>query len=135
MTPADITTCLKNKAHELGFQLAACCPAVTPTGLHHLTDWLSEGYAGTMQYIQDRREAYAHPHHVLENVQSLLVLAMHYGEGDVVTPTAGQGRVARYAWGSTDYHDLIHKRIKQLKQYHQEILPTEQCRGVVDTAP
>lgn len=135
MTTADITTSLKNKAHELGFQLAACCPAVTPAGLHHLTHWLSEGYAGTMQYIQDRQDAYVHPTHVLQDVQSLLVLAMHYGEGDVVTPIPGQGRVARYAWGSTDYHDLIHKRIKQLKQYHQELLPTQQCRGVVDTAP
>ena len=135
MTPADITTSLKNEAHELGFQLAACCPAVTPTGLHHFTHWLSEGYAGSMQYMQDREDAYVHPRHVLEDVQSLLVLAMHYGEGDVVTPTAGEGRVARYAWGSTDYHDLIHKRIKQLKQFHQELMPTEKCRGVVDTAP
>ena len=135
MTSTDITTCLKNKAHELGFQLAACCPAVTPTGLHHFTHWLSEGYAGSMQYMQDRQDAYVHPRHVLEDVQSLLVLAMHYGEGDVVTPTAGEGRVARYAWGSTDYHDLIHKRIKQLKQFHQELMPTEKCRGVVDTAP
>lgn len=135
MTTADITTSLKNKAHELGFQLAACCPAVTPAGLHHLTHWLSEGYAGTMQYIQDRQDAYAHPSHVLQDVQSLLVLAMHYGEGDVVTPIPGKGRVARYAWGSTDYHDLIHKRIKQLKQFHLELLPTHQCRGVVDTAP
>ena len=135
MTHAETTTCLKSKAHELGFQLAACCPAVTPTGLHHLTHWLGEGYAGTMHYIQDRQDAYCHPRHVLPDVQSLLVLAMHYGEGDVVTPRTGQGRVARYAWGSTDYHELIHQRIKQLKQYHQELLPKEQCRGVVDTAP
>jgi epoxyqueuosine reductase len=131
VTTADITTSLKNKAHELGFQLAACCPAVTPAGLHHLTHWLSEGYAGTMQYIQDRQDAYVHPTHVLQDVQSLLVLAMHYGEGDVVTPIPGKGRVARYAWGSTDYHDLIHKRIKQLKQYHQELLPTQQCRAPI----
>jgi len=47
----------------------------------------------------------------------------------------GYGRVARYAWGEADYHDLIHKRLKHMKRFAIELLPEVQIRGVVDTAP
>ena len=135
MQAPDLTRELKSKAEELGFQLSGACAAVQPTGLHQFFDWLDEGYAGTMHYLPDRRDAYSHPNHVLENTRSLLVLGMHYGQGVPQEQQTGKGRVASYAWGTTDYHDLIHKRLKQLKQFHQQLVPDQQCRGVVDTAP
>jgi len=133
--PSKITRELKAKANELGFQLTGACPAVKPTGLHRFFDWLDQGYAGTMHYLPERRNAYSHPKHVLENTRSLLVLGMHYGTGTPQNIQPGEGKIASYAWGTTDYHDLIHQRLKQLRQFHQQLLPEQQCRGVVDTAP
>ncbi len=135
MDPQIVTGELKTQAEQLGFALQGACAAVTPTGLHHFFQWLEQGYGGSMKYLYDRRDAYQSPSYVLEGTRSLLVLGMHYGGGEPRPVTAGQGKVARYAWGTLDYHDLIHKRLRQLKQFHQQILPEESCRGIIDTAP
>ena len=53
-------------------------PAIEPTGFSRFAAWLDAGYGGTMQYLEDRRTAYAHPRHVLEGVRSLVVLGLGY---------------------------------------------------------
>ena len=45
------------------------------------------------------------------------------------------GRVAAYATGTQDYHDLIHQRLKQLASWFIVRFPKANVRGVVDTAP
>ena len=47
----------------------------------------------------------------------------------------GTGRVARYALGGGDYHDLLHKKLKQLCKFAKAIDGGIAIRGVVDTAP
>lgn len=135
MTAADLTAALKQKAAELGFPLAGACPAVAPVGAGRLDEWLARGYAGRMDYIAQRREAYSHPGHVLEGVRSLLMLGMPYRTAEPAEPAPGQGRVARYAWGAVDYHDLIRQRLHELADCLRELSPTAVTRGVVDTAP
>jgi len=131
---SEITPALKDEAHRLGFALAGVCPAVTPTGLSRFHEWLSAGYGGQMHYLTHRREAYAHPRHVLDGVRSLMMLAMNYRTAEPAPPRPGQGRVSRYAWG-TDYHDIIHDRLRRLCGWLNERLPSANTRGVVDTAP
>ena len=46
-----------------------------------------------------------------------------------------RAKVARYAQGTVDYHDLIHLRLKQLRLWLLEKQPGALVRGVVDTAP
>jgi len=130
-----LTDALKEKATSLGFALAGACPAVAPAGAGRLEEWLSRGYAGQMNYLAERREAYSHPRHLLEGVRSVLMLGMPYRTAAPVTASAGEGRVARYAWGSIDYHDLIRERLHQLADYLRELAPKATTRGVVDTAP
>ena len=130
-----LTTQLKTAAAELGFTLAGACAAVTPTGIAHLDEWLARGYAGQMSYIPERKQAYEHPRHVLDGARSVLMLAMNYRTADARPAEPGQGRIARYAWGAADYHDLIHDRLKRLIAVHQEVTPGANVRGVVDTAP
>ena len=47
----------------------------------------------------------------------------------------GFGRVAAYATGEQDYHDVIHVRLRALKKWLCELVPGSIVRGVVDTAP
>ncbi|HAL15004.1 MAG TPA: tRNA epoxyqueuosine(34) reductase QueG [Planctomycetaceae bacterium] len=131
--PADS---LKRRAVELGFQFSGVAPAVTPEGMHRLVDWLDKGYAGQMSYIAERQNAYADPNLVLDGVRSVLMLGMHYSGYESIPETSpGQGRIARYANGTVDYHDLIHSRLKSLHVFHDDLLPAESSRGIVDTAP
>jgi epoxyqueuosine reductase len=126
---------LKKRARELGFTLAGVAPAVAPPGAARLDQWLARGYAGDMHYLADRRDAYADPAHVLEGVRSILMLALPYRTAEAAMVESGQGRVARYAWGSVDYHELIRDRLHDLADYLRELVPAAVTRGVVDTAP
>ncbi len=135
MENGELTSELKGEAERLGFQRVGVCPAVTPEGIHRLHEWLGAGYAGEMSYLDDRRDAYAHPGHVLEGARSLVVMAMNYRTTEPGSGGAGLGRVSRYAWGSADYHDEIHRRLKQLRAFLLGRRPSARVRGVVDTAP
>ncbi len=126
---------LREQALAMGFHLFGVAPAVTPQGFHHLVQWIDSGYHAQMDYIPNRLAAYQHPSGVMQGVCSLVMLGFPYR---TVEPPAEQplhGRVARYAWGTADYHDLIHSRLKQLKRDLHQRAPQVQARGVVDSAP
>lgn len=131
----ELTAALKSHAQALGFGLVGVAPAVDARGAARLGEWLNRGYAGEMRYLHDRREAYAHPRHVLEGVRSIVMLGLHYRTADPTPVEAGEGRVARYAWGTADYHDLIRKRLHDLADHLRQLVPAATTRGIVDTAP
>ena len=57
--------------------------------------------------METRQEAYSDPDFVMEKSVSVMMLAMPYQTCQPVTDSALTGRIARYAWGQVDYHDLI----------------------------
>ncbi|QEG41870.1 tRNA epoxyqueuosine(34) reductase QueG [Roseimaritima ulvae] len=130
-----LTEWLREQARELGFHLFGVAPAVTPQGFHHLVQWIDSGYHAQMDYIPDRLTAYQHPSGVMEGVCSLVMLGFPYRTVEPPPSQPLHGRVARYAWGAADYHDLIHGRFKQLKRDLRERAPQVKARGVVDSAP
>jgi epoxyqueuosine reductase len=131
----ELTQHLKSAARELGFALSGVAPAVEPAGASRLAEWLSRGYAGQMHYLAARQDAYAHPRHVLDGVRSILMLGLAYRTADPAPLAPGQGRISRYAWGESDYHDLVHERLQRLIASLKSRVPTALARGVVDTAP
>ncbi len=131
----ELTRELKSQAQRAGFDLVGVCPAVTPSGLHHLHAWLDAGCAGQMHYLPSRRDAYQHPRRILAGVRSLMMLGMSYRTAEPAACQAGQGRISRYAWGAADYHDVIHGRLRRLAVWLAEQSPGASVRGVVDTAP
>jgi epoxyqueuosine reductase len=145
-------------ASEHGFPLFGVTPAVEAQGFERLGVWLERGYAGEMDYLAKRLEAYRHPSGVLPTVQSLILLGMPYSPARSLRPNrqpleAGLpakassptdrdcdardhiGQVAAYASGQVDYHDLIHSRLKSMIRWMKQRLPTLEARGVVDSAP
>jgi epoxyqueuosine reductase len=131
---SPLTSDLRAEALRLGFSEVGVAAAVAPVGYPRLLEWLAAGYGGTMHYLAERAEAYAHPRHVLEGVRTIVVLLQAYRTEDPRPTSPGEGRVSRYAWG-LDYHDLIHDRLKRLKAFVLEREPAARVRGVVDTAP
>jgi len=135
VTEPSIADKLRQEAHGLGFVLFGIAPAVTPEGYTRLVEWIKAGYAADMTYFESRIDAYADLNLVLEGTRSVVVLGYPYKTTTPVTPLSAQGRVARYAWGTADYHDLIHPKLKRLRDLLLTIEPRAQSRGVVDSAP
>lgn len=150
----SLTTTLKRRAAEIGFELVGVAPAIRAGTWENLTDWLARGFAGEMKYIERRQEAYRHPEHVLPQVRSVVMLGLMYGSGgpgravepaEEGTPSEARDpedaipgvipRIARYAMGTRDYHDVIREKLRQLAYVLHELQPGCQTRGVVDTAP
>ncbi|MDM4014752.1 tRNA epoxyqueuosine(34) reductase QueG [Roseiconus lacunae] len=123
------------QASESGFTLLGVCPVVDANGFHSLVDWIEAGYAAGMDYFANRIDAYRSPTGVMVGAKSIAVLASPYPAAEREACQTGSGRVARYAWSGTDYHDVIHKRIKALKKLVQSSAPEVSLRGCVDTAP
>ncbi len=130
----QLTQDLKTAAQSHGFVLAGVAAAAAPARLHHFQQWLSSGYAGQMQYLHTRSDAYRHPRNILDGCRSLLMLAFPYSSDEPQT-APGSGRIARYACGELDYHDVLHGKLKLLKRWLEDAAPGAQVRGVVDTAP
>jgi epoxyqueuosine reductase len=130
-TPIGLAERLKSEAQTLGFAQFGIAPAVTPTGFHKLLEWLANGYAGQMQWMERRVDAYRHPEGVMKGTRSVLVAALNYHDG--TTPSAT--RVARYASGTADYHDILKPRLRQLADFIRTEIPGAKTRVVIDTAP
>lgn len=147
--PPSLTTTLKQRAAEIGFELVGVTPAVRAGTWEKLDEWLARGFAGEMKYIERRREAYRHPEHVLPQVRSVVMLGLVYGSGgagravqpippaahELANVAARAPRIARYALGTRDYHEVIREKLQQLAHVLHELQPGCQTRGVVDTAP
>lgn len=135
MQPLQLSQAIKSAAKTIGFDWCGICAAVTPPGFNQFQAWLDSGFHGQMEYLERRRDAYQHPHHVLEGAKSIVMLALNYESTAPPAVRPGSGRVSRYAWGERDYHDIIHQRLKSLKKQVLEWSPEANIRGVVDTAP
>lgn len=132
--PVNLTAKIRQHAGEVGFQSVGVCDA-SPSSIGQFQEWLERGYAGEMDYLAGRMDAYADMNLVLDGVRSIVVLTLPYRTSEPVEPRAGEGRVARYAWGTADYHDIIHSKLKLLQKRIAERYPEVKTRGVVDTAP
>lgn len=143
----SVTVALKRGARQLGFELVGVVPAVTPTGLSSLFEWIDHGYAGEMQYFTARREAYGTPQSILSGARSIVMLGISYH----LPPAAGPAlpaaatpppepapipaRVAQYAQGVADYHAVLRDKLLHLAGVLEQKCPGSRARGVVDTAP
>ncbi|HJX25907.1 MAG TPA: QueG-associated DUF1730 domain-containing protein, partial [Chthoniobacterales bacterium] len=82
-------------AREVGFdscRIAACAP---PPHSDEFRNWLRDGAAGEMSYMERGEEKQRDPQKVLPGARSIVVLALNYWQGG--TETGKTGRISRYA--------------------------------------
>ncbi len=106
--------------------------AASPPGYHPLIEWMSNGYAADMAWMERRKDAYQHPDGVLPQTRSVVVVALNYHNAE---PDDSTTRIARYAWGTEDYHSVMRRNLKQLSAIIHQERPQAKSRVVVDTAP
>jgi epoxyqueuosine reductase len=141
MLTADL---IKQKAHELGFDLCGIAPAEPFSELSFLREWLDRGYAGDMDYLARTADRRADVRAVLPGALSVIVTGTIYNTDRPYTtdtgPDSGGGAgdvalIARYAWGD-DYHAVLEARLEALLAWMRQV-STDAFEGrvYVDTGP
>jgi epoxyqueuosine reductase len=133
MSPHDKISTL---ARELGFDACRIARAATPRHAEEFREWLDDGAAGEMGWMNRGADKRCDPQLVLPGARSVIVVALNYWQGaeprGFGTGEAAKGRIARYAWGD-DYHELMLGKLEQLSEFLSELGGTQKC--YVDTGP
>ena len=121
---------IKSRARGLGFDLVGITTACPPGHSQHFQQWLAKDFHGEMGYLARNTEKRVDPCKVLAGAHSVVVVGLNYYAGD----HDQAGRIARYAWGTRDYHILISEKLEHLSAVVAEIGgPNTRCLGYVDT--
>src|SRR3989454_8796090 len=125
---------IKRRAGELGFAATGIARLDRNPHAAELDRWLAAGHAGTMTYLHRQAEKRKDPRLIMPKAKSAVVtLTNYYHEAGVASPVA-RPRVAQYAW-SSDYHDVLGKRLEQLATAIRDLVPGATTRCYVDAGP
>jgi len=141
---------LKNElvlfAQELGFDSCRVGACAFPPHATEFQDWLRQGAAGEMSYMQRGEEKRCDPQKILPGARSVIVVALNYFQGEVphapsqsfgvagraAAVEGATGRIARYAWGN-DYHDVVAVKLDKIDNFLRGFGGRQKC--YVDTGP
>ena len=133
-----LTQQIKDRAHELGFELVGITPAQESQTIQRYKQWIDNGYAGEMGYLERHLPLKEDPRKLLQEAKSVICLAMNYYTLDTPTEIAqdpSRGQISRYAWGD-DYHDVIRERMLLLVEFIKSKAEKElKSRVFVDSGP
>lgn len=118
-------------ARRAGFQLAGIARAGPVADYPIYEQWVKDGYAGPMGYLEgERGRMRADVRRLLGTARSVLCVGLLYH-------TAGPERhtVSRYAWGAADYHDVLRAMLEGVVREVMEEVGRFEYRICVDTAP
>jgi epoxyqueuosine reductase len=125
---------IKRCAAELGFTATGIARLDRNAHGAELDRWLAAGHGGTMTYLHRQAEKRKDPRLIMPNARTAVVTLTNYYHGRAAPETTFRGRVAQYAW-SSDYHDVLGKRLEQLATAIREIVPGSTTRCYVDAGP
>ena len=126
---------IKRRAAELGFAATGIARLDRNPHADELDRWLADGHAGTMTYLHRQAEQRKDPRLVMAGAKTAVVTLTNYFHGDrIPNPEPRVPRVAQYAW-SSDYHDVLGRRLEQLASAIREIVPGSATRCYVDAGP
>jgi epoxyqueuosine reductase len=124
---------VKRIASECGFELAGVAAADPPQDFARYEAWGSQGFAGEMRYLTDRRsDVRRDVRNLLPAARSVICVGKLYNQPPEPAST-GHGIVARYAWGR-DYHEVVRAGLEEMARRLREIALFE-SKICVDTAP
>src|SRR5688500_16700834 len=103
---AALSLKIKDQAQRLGFELVGISPARAPVHENSFAQWLRQGFAGEMAYMERTQDVRRRPEELLPWALSVVSVGMNYHtipqSGAECEANGPRGRIARYAWGD-DY--------------------------------
>lgn len=142
----DLTSAVKHAAASAGFELAGIAGVRDFPELNRFPEWIAEGRAGDMKYLEARDHAgrlkRASLTEVLPWARSVVVCAINYNTDQPYStdsPNPDHGWISRYAWSREDYHDAVMRRLRTVEsELHATAAKNHeslQTRCYVDTGP
>jgi epoxyqueuosine reductase len=149
----SLTLRLKQKALEIGFDLAGVAPVGVWQDLEFARKWVEQGRGGEMHYLQNPKRH--DPRLVLPSAQSVLCVGLVYNtpfpyskEADSASTFVGtkpppeisaerqfpRAWISRYAWGK-DYHQIMRAKLEKLRKAIGDLEPGVETHVYVDTGP
>ncbi len=119
----EITLLVKRAAHEAGFELAGVAPVRDFDELAYFPQWIADGRAGEMKYLEARDESGRLKRESLRvaapSARSVVVCAINYNTAqpystEVEDPRGGW--ISRYAWGGEDYHNVVLRKLRDVEK-------------------
>jgi len=149
MQASDFKSVAKIAAEEAGFDLCGVAPASDSRELEYFPEWIANGHAGEMKYMEARDERGDLKRASLSRVapwaRSVVVCAINYNTAQPYSTQvddSASGWISRYAWSHEDYHDAVLRRLKQVETALREAAwgghscpPDFTTRSYVDTGP
>jgi epoxyqueuosine reductase len=108
---------IDREARLAGFDaVAVVSPDAIPLAPARLSEFVAEGFHGSMGWIEETMLRRANPRTLWPDVRSIIVLAMNYGpdrDPREVLEKPDRGAISVYAQ-NRDYHDVMKGRLKQI---------------------
>lgn len=125
---------IKAWAQELGFLACGFAKAEKlDREESHLDQWLTNGFHGNMQYMENHREMRLNPTLLVPGSKSVISLAFNYYPENT-KENENNPQIAKYAWGD-DYHHVIKDKLFKLIDRIKTLYPQFEGRAFVDSAP
>ncbi|NOX18588.1 MAG: tRNA epoxyqueuosine(34) reductase QueG [Chlorobi bacterium] len=120
---------------EFRFDLIGFAKAETLNDeIENLKTWLRKGYSAGMEYMERNVEKRFDVRNILPSAKSVISLGVNYYTPFEHSPSAGEGKVSRYAWGN-DYHFIMWDETEKLIARLKKIFPSLEAKAYVDTGP
>ena len=145
---SQISTLIKQAAHDAGFELAGIAPVRDLPELNHFPQWIAAGHAGEMKYLEARDQAGQLKRASLQSTapwaRSVIVCAINYNTAQPYSTQVNdsdRGWISRYAWSQEDYHEAVMGRLRVVESRlrndggRPQGQPPLQTRCYVDTGP
>lgn len=129
LSPKQLQQNIKFIAKQIGFDECRVAKAATSPHSDRFYEWLHEGSAADMKWLERDPHRRVDPREVLPDAKSVISLALNYYPGE---QTQGDYKIARYSWNE-DYHDIIDEMLKELNEAMIEMGGIQ--RYYVDTGP
>jgi epoxyqueuosine reductase len=134
---AELSSRIKQEARRLGFELVGISPLKPAPHEQSFAQWLREGFAGELDYMQRTEPLRRDPHTLVPWAVSIISVGMNYYTSFSRPEPSREptGWISRYAWGD-DYHDLMKRKLEALLERVRELHdgPVE-GRAFVDSGP
>ena len=128
-----ISQYIKSTAKDLGFDYCGIAKAIQlDDDARRLESWLSKGFNGTMQYMQNHFDLRIDPTKLVPDAKSVITLLINYFPEDKQLEDAP--KIAKYAFGE-DYHHVIKNKLNHFFARIREEIGEINGRGFVDSAP
>lgn len=122
MNLSSISQAIRKAATDAGFDLAGIAGVGEFQELAKFDDWIEEGRAGEMHYLEARNEAGELKRSSLQNAapwaRSVVVVGINYNSDQprsIDAPDPTRGWISRYAWSERDYHDVILPKLRAVE--------------------